>query len=225
MASKPEHGGGRNWPLFNERTHHNQPRGWTNTKHSHPPLPGINRIFLLLNKLTFESNTCTAIVDVCYIIWFFISVTRYLAIYNNEHLVQYHKNGQSRLTILPNMKETLKKIAQDFKILTKVAKFRQIWSHCSTYPKTALPCFLTESCHWHQVARHHCLPHCFNRLISSFSTSSSFACFAFINKVFFTAQFQDPLFSSLLLFLSISCRLFDLLRVPFLSVFPFPALT
>ena len=34
---------------------------------------------------------------------------QYLAIYNNEHLVQYHKNGQSRFTTLPNMKGTLKK--------------------------------------------------------------------------------------------------------------------
>ena len=32
---------------------------------------------------------------------------QYLAIYTNEHLVQYHKNGQSRFVILPNMKETL----------------------------------------------------------------------------------------------------------------------
>ena len=45
---------------------------------------------------------------------------QYWAIYSNEHLVQYHKNGQSRFT----------KVAQYFKMLTKMAKFRQIWSHC-----------------------------------------------------------------------------------------------
>ena len=61
------------------------------------------------------------------------SVTRflfqYLAIYNTEHLPYTMKNGQSRFNILPNMKETLSKIAKDYKMLAKVAKFRQIWSH------------------------------------------------------------------------------------------------
>ena len=33
---------------------------------------------------------------------------QYLAVYNNEHLFQYHKNGQSRFTILPNIKGPLK---------------------------------------------------------------------------------------------------------------------
>ena len=36
--------------------------------------------------------------------YFFI---QYLAIYNNEHLLNTIKNGHSRFKILPNMKETL----------------------------------------------------------------------------------------------------------------------
>ena len=53
-----------------------------------------------------------------------------LAIYSNEHLPNPIKIGQSRLKILPSMKDTLQK-CQKIKMLAKVAKFRQIWSHCS----------------------------------------------------------------------------------------------
>ena len=38
---------------------------------------------------------------------------------------------QSRFTILPNTKKLLKKGQTLFKSMTKCAKFRQIWSHCS----------------------------------------------------------------------------------------------
>ena len=48
---------------------------------------------------------------------------QYWAIYNNEHLVQYHKNGQSRFTILPNMKETLKKLPKILKCSPKLQNF------------------------------------------------------------------------------------------------------
>ena len=41
------------------------------------------------------------------------------------------------------MKETLEKIAKDYKMLTKLAKFRQIWSHCSRVRSLEDVCLFT----------------------------------------------------------------------------------
>ena len=41
------------------------------------------------------------------------------------------------------MKETLEKIAKDYKMLTKLAKFRQIWPHCSRVRSLEDVCLFT----------------------------------------------------------------------------------
>ena len=50
-------------------------------------------------------------------------LVQYLAIYNNEHLPNTMKNGQSRFKILPNMKGTLKKLPKILKYSTKWRNF------------------------------------------------------------------------------------------------------
>ena len=44
---------------------------------------------------------------------------------------------QSRLNILTNKKKTIKNLPKDLQSFAKVAKFRQIWSHCDADAKFA----------------------------------------------------------------------------------------
>ena len=52
-----------------------------------------------------------------------------LAIYNNEHLPNTIK--MAKVQSFAKYKRNAAKLAKDFKMLAKVAKFCQIWSRCS----------------------------------------------------------------------------------------------